>query len=242
MHPLYYYLFGFMLAGGIGMWIGSRKADAATRRRRWLKYFMYILITNVILAAIFYSAFRWIILLIGVAGLAELIKVSYKVIARKAIMVYISFCVYCLVVAGSWLFAVQFIANTQLFFYFQVFIFDAFCQIVGQIAGKRSLAPAISPAKTIEGFIGGWFFCIVAALLGASLVHITLLQAALFGFVTGITSVFGDLLASYYKRKAGVKDYSNWLPGQGGFLDRFDSLLMTTFLYYFLNLTGWTLP
>lgn len=238
MHPLFYYLFGFMLVGGVGMWAGSRKAAVTVRRQRWLKYFMYILITNIIIASIFYHFFNWVILIIILAGFAELAVVSNKIIARHAGMAYLAFFIYAVVASGSWLFAKQFVSNVQLFFYFQVFIFDAFCQVTGQIAGKRKLAPAVSPAKTIEGFIGGLLFCILAALIGSIWVALPLIQAALYGLITGLTSLCGDLLASYYKRQTGVKDYSNWLPGQGGFLDRFDSLLMTTSVYYFLHLAG----
>ncbi len=68
-------------------------------------------------------------------------------------------------------------------------------------------------------------------------ISISLPVAVLYGILTGLSSFAGDMLASWYKRKVNVKDYSNWLPGQGGFLDRFDSFLMTGLIYYLLYIT-----
>jgi len=69
-------------------------------------------------------------------------------------------------------------------------------------------------------------------MLAAGWVSIPVSTAAGYGLLTGFTSFGGDSLSSLYKRKLHIKDYSNWLPGQGGFLDRFDSFLLTGFIYY----------
>ena len=74
-------------------------------------------------------------------------------------------------------------------------------------------------------------------MLAANWISISLPVAILYGILTGLSSFAGDMLASWYKRKVNVKDYSNWLPGQGGFLDRFDSFLMTGSVYYLLYIT-----
>jgi len=239
---LLYCLIGFLLVGGIGMWLGSRKADNQVRRQRWLKYVVYVVITNIILVAIWYNWFNWVVLIIIIAGYAELSKTIFTLERRKTLFAILSLLVYANIGVGAWLFANHFTNTTQLFFYFQVFIFDAFCQVTGQLFGKRLLAPAISPGKTVEGFTGGWLFCILAAMLGAQLVSATALQAVRYGLLTGIIALSGDLLASWYKRKVHIKDYSNLLPGQGGFLDRFDSLLMTMAVYYLLSLAGLSFP
>lgn len=97
--------------------------------------------------------------------------------------------------------------------------------------------PKISPAKTWEGLAGGWIFCVIAAILAAGWLktgYVTVYFGLVCGMITGFVSLCGDLLASYYKRKVKIKDYSNWLLGQGGFLDRFDSFLVTGAVYYFL--------
>lgn len=98
--------------------------------------------------------------------------------------------------------------------------------LVGRRWGKHKLAPNVSPAKTVEGFIGGVFFAILVALIGAHLMGIpidrwpALMSIAI---LTAIASVIGDLFESMIKRFANVKDSGQWLPGHGGLLDRIDS-------------------
>jgi phosphatidate cytidylyltransferase len=109
-----------------------------------------------------------------------------------------------------------------LFVYITVLVFDGFSQVSGQLFGKTKLVPSISPAKTLEGLMGGLIMAFVTSWLmwGAGSDHLTLT------FVNCAFAFAGDLLASYYKRKCGVKDYSNLIPGHGGVLDRFDSFIL----------------
>jgi phosphatidate cytidylyltransferase len=103
---------------------------------------------------------------------------------------------------------------------------DGFSQVVGQLVGRRKLAPTVSPGKTIEGLLGGLFAAMVVAVLARGLlVDTTVLGTAALAVSVGLAGLGGDLAASWAKRRAGIKDYSEALPGQGGFLDRFDSLL-----------------
>lgn len=102
---------------------------------------------------------------------------------------------------------------------------DGFAQVVGQWLGRRPLAPRVSPAKTLEGFLGGLCAAGSVAALASGLIHVAPITAAAIGLLTGVAGLAGDLAASWVKRRAGIKDYSGALPGQGGFLDRFDSLL-----------------
>ena len=102
---------------------------------------------------------------------------------------------------------------------------DGFSQVVGQWLGRRKLAPRLSPGKTVEGLVGGLVAAAsVAVLTRALLGGSTIRDAALLGVLAGLAGLAGDLAASWVKRRAGLKDYSDALPGQGGFLDRFDSL------------------
>lgn len=106
----------------------------------------------------------------------------------------------------------------------------------GRAFGRRRMAPRISPNKTWEGFAGGWatgFGAIVLAnyLLG---LRVAPQHAITLGIALPLAAVGGDLAESWLKRRAGVKDSSNVLPGHGGLLDRLDSLLATipvTWLY-----------
>jgi phosphatidate cytidylyltransferase len=233
MHPIVYYTILFAIAGAIGMAVANRKAEKKVRKGRWLKYSMYILITGTVIASIGYHFFDWVAVIIVFISLIELTMhhIKKKVTVIKALSATLIFLI---VAAGFTLYANVFDSPFLLFIYFQVLVFDGFCQVTGQLWGKRQLAPSISPTKTVEGLVGGWICCIVAAMLAASWIDVSILKAAMYGLLTGLSAFCGDLSASYYKRKLQIKDYSNWLPGQGGFLDRFDSLLVTGLVYYLL--------
>ena len=104
---------------------------------------------------------------------------------------------------------------------------DSMAYVTGKLIGKNKIAPAISPGKTWEGVIGGFAFSLVAAFLISyfteSSLYLWLGMAAIissFGFI-------GDLSESMLKRKAGLKDSGNLLPGHGGILDRFDGIVFS---------------
>lgn len=111
---------------------------------------------------------------------------------------------------------------------------DTFAYFVGLKFGRTKLCPAISPAKTREGAIGGLIGCILAIGLAGSLFKLPLLHSATIGLLVGIAAPLGDLVESAIKRYAGVKDSGKLLPGHGGVLDRFDSIMFTvpTVYYY----------
>jgi len=240
MHPIVYYILFFLFLGALGMLIANKTTTLTVRRQRWLKYFTYIVFTGAILTGIFFNFIFWLAWVIVVAAVIELFIVNSSVTRRQKITAVKTFLIFFPIAAGFILFSKFFNASFLLFIYFQVIVFDGFCQITGQLFGKHQLIRAISPSKTVEGLIGGGICCIIAALMAANWVHLSLYTAFLFGIVTSFTSFCGDLLASWNKRKKNIKDYSNWLPGQGGFLDRFDSLMMTGAVYYILQLVIFT--
>ncbi len=105
---------------------------------------------------------------------------------------------------------------------------DTFAYLFGILFGRHYLAPHISPKKTWEGLIGS----VLATTVGASLVfHYSLHRhwwlGAILGLMAVATATCGDLIESAMKRDLHVKDMSNFLPGHGGILDRFDSILFT---------------
>jgi phosphatidate cytidylyltransferase len=113
----------------------------------------------------------------------------------------------------------------------------------GRAVGRRKLSPAVSPAKTVEGAIGGLLAAaIAAAAVGPMLVAPRLLApatAAVLGAGLAVTGITGDLFESLLKRGAGVKDSSHLIPGHGGVLDRIDSYLFAGPVYFvFLRLTA----
>ncbi|MBR6093803.1 MAG: CDP-archaeol synthase [Lachnospiraceae bacterium] len=118
---------------------------------------------------------------------------------------------------------------------------DTCAYVVGINFGKHKMTPRLSPKKTYEGAAGG----VLGGTLGSMLlgliyvlVHksgaISILSFGCMGFVGAIASMCGDLAASAIKRNNGVKDYGHIIPGHGGILDRFDSVIFTAPMVYFL--------
>jgi phosphatidate cytidylyltransferase len=111
---------------------------------------------------------------------------------------------------------------------------DVLQYVWGKLAGRHKIAPEISPAKTIEGLIGG-IAC--ATILGASLwwlTPFTTVQAGTMALLIALTGFLGGLVMSAIKRDRGVKDWSQFIPGHGGMLDRVDSLCFSAPIFYHL--------
>ena len=112
------------------------------------------------------------------------------------------------------------------------FLSDTGAYFAGYFFGKHKLAPVISPKKTIEGVVGGVLgamvgmviYCLVMQLFFKYQVNYGF--ALIYGFVGSLAAVFGDLCFSVIKRQTGIKDYGNLIPGHGGILDRFDSMMV----------------
>ncbi len=117
---------------------------------------------------------------------------------------------------------------------------DIMAYFSGYALGKHKLCPKISPKKTIEGSIGGTLGSIIlCGLFGFFFAKELLIHCLIVGLLGGVISQFGDLTASVFKRKMGIKDYGNLIPGHGGILDRFDSVLFTgPLVCYYFTLIG----
>jgi phosphatidate cytidylyltransferase len=116
---------------------------------------------------------------------------------------------------------------------------DTFAYIVGKSIGKRKLFEKVSPKKTIEGFVGGVVFAVLASYI-ISKYYIEIVESNTFiwiitALIVSIFGTIGDLIESKFKRIAGVKDSGRIMPGHGGILDRLDSVIFATpiiFLFY----------
>jgi|TARA_B100001093_G_scaffold473729_1_gene497864 phosphatidate cytidylyltransferase len=136
-------------------------------------------------------------------------------------------------------------SNITIFYLFFIFIintaiFDSFAYFIGSNFGKNSIAPKISPNKTIEGLIGGFigvtiYGFIICSSFGLGFWIITIY---IYG---GLLAFLGDLLISFHKRDKGIKDTGSLLPGHGGILDRIDSHLLALpqmlFLSFLIDIT-----
>ena len=116
---------------------------------------------------------------------------------------------------------------------------DGFAYLIGRKWGKRKLCPSISPKKTVEGAAGGVFGGVLIALLVRLwFVHMFKMPmpgvpaAILLGALGSYAGQIGDLTASLLKRYTGIKDYGNLLPGHGGVMDRFDSVIFVLIVMY----------
>ena len=118
------------------------------------------------------------------------------------------------------------------------FCTDIAAYFVGMFFGKRKLAPVLSPKKTIEGALGGIAGAVIAGIIFALIVKVEIFpHIILMAIIGSIMGQMGDLTASFFKRKMGIKDYGNLIPGHGGILDRFDSIMFTApAIYYYLQL------
>lgn len=122
---------------------------------------------------------------------------------------------------------------------------DTFAYAVGKTFGKNKLTPELSPNKSIEGFVGG----VIGATLMSCLYGMIILKfigfhgntfvyyCLVMGVIGSVISQCGDLIASLIKRFNGIKDFGNIIPGHGGILDRFDSIILAApFVYYFIKI------
>lgn len=118
---------------------------------------------------------------------------------------------------------------------------DSMAYFTGYAIGKHKLCPNLSPKKTIEGAVGG---AVGAGILSGIFAYFTmndiLVEIIILGTFVGILSQAGDLSASAFKRKMGIKDYGHLIPGHGGIMDRFDSIIFVAppVYYYIIFVIG----
>lgn len=111
---------------------------------------------------------------------------------------------------------------------------DIMAYLVGRSLGRHKLCPGISPKKTVEGAVGGLFGSVLlCGLFGWFIAPEYFVHCLIIGLLGGAVSQLGDLSASIFKRKMGLKDFGNLIPGHGGVLDRFDSVLFVGPLVYY---------
>ncbi|MDO5041701.1 MAG: phosphatidate cytidylyltransferase [Peptoniphilus sp.] len=115
---------------------------------------------------------------------------------------------------------------------------DSFAYLVGSKFGRHKLIESVSPNKSVEGAIGGILGCLILTLIYLYAIEVKVdVIVMIFIIVASILGQLGDLFASKIKRISGIKDYSKILPGHGGIMDRFDSVIgiipIVYSLYYF---------
>lgn len=189
-----------------------------------------------------YQAFLVLFTIIHFGCWYEFIKLLRKINSKNNLvyslpgLIYISLPIIAMIGLGiKW--EISSIDNTNRFVFtnivpcailFSIWINDTMAYLVGSLIGKTPFSK-ISPKKTLEGTIGGIILCVVTISLVAYFSKILPVQhAGAIAAICGIFGTAGDLLESKIKRMADVKDSGSFMPGHGGFLDRFDSLLVAT--------------
>ena len=154
---------------------------------------------------------------------------TYDAAATVAGLVYIPFFTYHMVLIDM--------TEYSLFIWIVViaaFGSDIFAYFTGYFLGKHKMAPNLSPKKTIEGAVGGLIgSSLLAWLFGFIFMRDMALVCLVLGLVGGAAGMAGDLTASMFKRKMGIKDYGTLIPGHGGIMDRFDSVVFVAPVVYY---------
>ncbi len=223
---IYFIILVYYLLGTIGIYFINRRKDAEVKHKAWVKHIVYFIVTNIVFFSIAFNSvfFRIFTVLTIIVGFCELYKLFRE--SRYNHIGYFStaICIFALLSTGFYFFSLK-DKELILFAFLIIAIFDGFSQVSGQLFGKAKLFPKISPGKTIEGLIGGSLVALLSALVFKSLITGSPLKAIVLAFVVVVFAFAGDAAKSIYKRQYCVKDFSNLIPGHGGFLDRFDSLI-----------------
>jgi phosphatidate cytidylyltransferase len=215
----------FLLGAFAFLFINHEKSRAETRQN-WTKYLAYLVIVHMLFFSIISGTllFRLLSTMIALTGFYELLMLHKNSGYLHKSFFLRSVLLYGITAYGFLLFSGR-EQELILFTFLVIFIFDSFSQITGQLWGKRLLFPKISPRKTVGGLAGGGLMALASALLIYPVTGMS--PAASLISATGIVGAafLGDMLTSLFKRAYRVKDFSNLIPGHGGVLDRFDSLI-----------------
>lgn len=219
---IYKILLGYFVLGAVMTYKVNQKLLFRKRQKNWLKFFTFLIITNGLFASIYFGHYLFGVLglLIVFMGAKELLPLLKKWKGHNVIFLWY-------VLIGLSFIRFSFLPSPWLMYtFFMVTVFDGFSQLFGQLLGGPKILPEISPNKTYAGFVGGLISTILTSVWIREILDLNYYQATMLGMGIGLATFLGDLLASVVKRKALVKDYSQMIPGHGGFLDRFDGFLL----------------
>lgn len=218
-----------IISGAVATILVNKKADRESAGRNWVKLLVYFALYILIAAAIMTdrNIFLGVWIIIATGSLIEILKVhkGSSKIFNGDLNLFIALAVFSIVALSFSLF-VLLPQKLILYVWSVVVFFDGSSQIAGNIFGKHKILPLISPGKTIEGSIGGLIIALISSIFIRGLAGLSVPESLASGALICLAAFTGDMLASAYKRSVGVKDFSSVLPGQGGILDRFDSVLM----------------
>lgn len=223
---IYFIIIIYFSVATFGFFIITRKKEPAQARQNWIKLGTYFAIINLLFFSIVINPVVFSILakIIAGVGIFELFRLFAKSGFRKKMFFAVFLPVFLVFCYGFLVFS-RLEMGLILFTFLVLSIFDGFSQICGQLLGRHKVFPKISPNKTVEGLIGGVLIAVFSSLLLVGLIDAPPFGAMRMAAGIVVFALLGDVATSWYKRQYGVKDFSRLIPGHGGFLDRFDSLI-----------------
>ena len=223
---IYIIILAYFILGAIGFYFINKKKDHSSARKSRVKFITYFLIIHILFFSIVIKpvVFRFLAGIIIIAGFYEIFKLHKESGFIKKRFFLLSALIFAVLAYSFFIFSGM-DKNYILFAFLVISIFDSFSQITGQIFGRKKIFPKISPAKTVEGLAGGFIVTLISSLLFQDLIVQDNINTLKISAGISAFAFIGDLAASYYKRMFKVKDFSNLIPGHGGFLDRFDSFI-----------------
>ncbi|MBQ6493943.1 MAG: phosphatidate cytidylyltransferase [Erysipelotrichaceae bacterium] len=202
-------------------------------RKDEFNYILYAIMATAVLCLIYLNKYSMPIILIELIVLMTIAVFDEKESFDEVCSTYLMS-----ILLGYSLYFILYIRELDKFMLGYVLIIsyltDVFAFFVGIKFGKHKLNPRVSPKKTIEGSLGGWFFGFATSFLWASIFDFfgySAFQIAISSAFLPLVSEIGDLAFSLIKRHYGVKDFSDLIPGHGGILDRLDSHLFCIILF-----------
>lgn len=228
---------GLFAAGAILMALAHyvRSVRLGQRIEDWLKYIVYLLVIFALVTIAW--AGQWttaaFLTIVAIAGGYELYR-NLPARKVKCLACSIGFALAIGLCLGHILLGTSSgQATTFIFMLLLICTTDAYSQLWGKLLGRRKLCPRLSPGKTFEGLVGGVLTAVLAVFAVSFLVpSFSPSQLIIIAIITALSATLGDLSFSFIKRRLGIKDFSGLLPGHGGVLDRFDSLIITAPVFY----------
>jgi phosphatidate cytidylyltransferase len=223
---IYTVILVYYLLGTVGIYFINRRKEPQIKRKAWIKHVNYLIVLSLVFFSIAVNPviFRYVAAVIIIVGFYELFNLY-----RRSGFSHASFFIASIIIMASLSIGFYSFSHMDkgiiLFAFLITAIFDGFSQVSGQLLGRTKLFPKISPGKTVEGLIGGALVAVFSSLVFKNVFTASSLKAITLAAVVVVFAFLGDTAKSLYKRKYNVKDFSNLIPGHGGFLDRFDSLI-----------------
>jgi len=212
-----------------------RHSDSTQMKDDWIKYGIFLGIVGLFLVSVFIGPTAFCCLLVGlIAAAGYEIWSNFKNRSRHSLLAASMFTTLIMVsLAHLLFFRKDEWPAWCAFFLLLVFVTDSYAQLIGRLTGRHHLCPRISPNKTVEGFLGSIVMAIASAVMFSFILpRISAVGIIAMGLITALSATAGDLVFSAVKRKIGIKDFSGFLPGHGGILDRFDSLIVAAPVFF----------